>query len=131
MTKVDSMERFADFGVKGKFGKAWECGEAICGQAICGNEEIEGPIGKGLTGGRWGIWQKRTENGKPYSIREKFYIPKDPKSAGQLTQRNKFRSGMTAWGGLTQSEKEEYNKRGSKIGQMGQNIFMREYLNSN
>lgn len=130
MTKVSSMERFGDIGAHGKFGRPYEYGEGMYGTGEYGEEEPEIPAGKGLAGKRWGIYQKRTENGKSFIIKERFYSPKDPKSAGQLAQRNKFRNGYIAWGDLTELQKEEYNKRGSKIGQMGQNIFLKEYLNS-
>ena len=131
MTKVSSKERFFDSAARKKFGKAWKYGEKIYGQSTYGDEEIEVPVGKGFAGPRWGIYQKRTENGKSFTVREKFYIPSDPKSAGQLAQRTKFKNGMTAWNNLTTEQKESYNKEGSKIGQMGQNIFLKQYLNSN
>ncbi len=130
MGKLNFDEKFLDFRPQGKIGRGWECGDAICGEAECGNEEHEVPEGEGLAGRRWGVYQKMEANGDVIFVKKHFYIPKDPKTAGQLTQRNKFRDGMIAWGNLTTEQKEVYNKRGSKLGLPGQNVFLKEYLNS-
>ncbi len=141
MARVNSKERFSDFGARGKFGLAWEYGQKIYGQGHYGMEEIEwdynefgfATFGITLFGSddkRWGIYQKRIENGDVFFIRQDFYIPSDPKSVDQMTMRNKFSAGMIAWGNLTTEQKEVYNKKGSKLGLPGQNVFMKEYLNS-
>lgn len=130
MVKVNSQERFVDFGARGKFGMAWEYGEKIYGQDRYGVEEIEPPAGSGLSGKRWGIYQKRKKLGEVFYVKMHFYIPTNPNSTAQQTQRNKFKDGMTAWKDLTDEEKESYNKKGSKLGLPAQNVFLKEYLNS-
>ena len=139
MPRVNSKERFSDFGARGKFGLAWEYGQKIYGQGHYGMEEIEWDYneygipqyGRRIYGSddkRWGIYQKRIENGEVFFIRQDFYIPSNPNSAGQQTQRNKFSAGYVAWGNLTAEQKKVYNKRGSKLGLPGQNVFIKEYL---
>ena len=130
MAEVDLKERFLGSGIRGKLGKAYECGEAVCGEAICGEEEVAVPVGEGLEGEHWGVYQKIKANGRVLYIKRDFDTSADPNSAGQQTQRNKFSAGMIAWGNLTAEQKKSYNKKGSKLGLPGQNVFMKEYLNS-
>ncbi len=142
MTKVNSEERFLDFGVKGLFGTPWQYGERVYGQATYGLKEIEwdrneygipqyGKLIYGTDDKRWGIYQRRKENGRIFYVREEFYIPANPQSVPQQAWRTIFANGMTAWQALTQAEKNEYNKRANKLGMWGRNLFMKHYLNSN
>ena len=134
-------ERFFDFSVKGKFGKAWEYGQKIYGNNFYGMEEHEinaneygfKRYGKTLYGQddkRWGIYQKRHEQGKTFYIRESFMFPDNPQTVPQQAWRGIFTDGMTAWGNLTTEQKLVYHKRAQRFHLHGVNLFLREYLNS-
>jgi len=141
MAQKDPKERFVDIGVKGKFGQAWQYGEAIYAKAHYANEEIEWDRNEygipqhgwrvyGTDDKRWGIWQLRHRLGKRIFVKEAFYIPSNPQSEPQQARRTIFANGMTAWGGLTAEQQKEYNDKANKLGIFGFNLFMRNYLNS-
>ena len=153
MSIVESKERFLDFRVSGRFGKAWEYGQKVYGQGHYGEEEIEwdkneygftiyGLTEYGSDDKRWGIYQKRHSHRNTGSIptkyygpikyiRQKFYIPKQTITEAKTNNWNKFKSGMEAWQGLTKPEKMAYNKLGNKLHLHGVNLFLRNWLNSN
>lgn len=142
MAKKDSLERFADFGVRGLFGTPWQYGERVYEQGTYGLEEIEWDRNEygipqygwhiyGTDDKRWGIYQLRHRLGKRIFVRQQFYIPANPQSGPQQAWRTIFTNGMIAWGLLTQAEKNEYNKRANKYNLHGVNLFMKHYLNSN
>jgi len=142
MAQKDPKERFVDFGVKGKFGQAWQYGESIYAKAHYANEEIEWDRNEygipqygwhvyGTDDKRWGIWQLRHRLGKRIFVKEAFYIPSNPQSEAQQAWRTVFANGMAAWGGLTKEQQKVYNDKANKLGIFGFNLFMREYLNSN
>lgn len=141
MPTVKSKERFFDFGVIKKFGRAWEYGQKIYGQGQYGETEIEfllfgygvqlyGFSEYGSDNPRWGIYQRRHDNGKVIYVRENFYIPKQTMSEAKQANWDKFKSGMEAWALLTSGEKEEYNKEAHKLKLHGVNLFLRRWLNS-
>ena len=141
MAKKDSTERFLDFGVRGKFGKAWELGQIIFGQGHFGEKEIEwdknefgfatfGITKFGSDDKRWGIYQRRKEQGKIFFIKENFYTPKNPRTETQQNWRNNFIAGMAAWALLTDEQKKWYRERANKLGLPAQNLFLKSYLKS-
>ena len=142
MTKVSSTERVNDFGLIKKLGTAYEYGQKIYGANYYGNEEvynipseygakIYGDFLYGQTNEIWGIYQRRHKQGKVVYIRLRFYTPANPQTVPQQSHRATFAAGMTAWGVLTQEQKDVYNERAKSLHLHGVNLFMREYLNSN
>lgn len=138
-TEKDTTERFFDFGAHGKFGLAWEYGEKIYGQGHYGDEEVEWDYNEfgfatfgitkfGSDDTRYGIYQKRTKDKKPYIDRQDFYVPGNPKTAGQTTQRNKMTPAWVWYNGKTDQQKKEDQKNGSKIGLTGPQYSMKIYL---
>lgn len=141
MAQKEPKERFLDFGVRGKFGKAWQYGEAIYSKAHYANKEEEWDRNEygipqlgwriyGTDDKRWGIWQLKHRLGKRIFTRGKFYIPSNPQTAPQQAWRAVFANGMTAWGALTSEQQKEYNDKANKLGLLGKNLFMKNYLNS-
>ena len=78
----------------------------------------------------WGIYQRRHNKGKVVYAKMKFYIPSNPRTVPQQNWRAVFGAGMTAWGNLTNEQKEVYNERAKSLHLHGVNLFMREYLKS-
>lgn len=77
-----------------------------------------------------GIYQVRTQYNKKVCVREKYYMPKDPKTAGQVARRSVFASAVSAWQALSDEVKEEYKKLAYCQPKSGYNIFLGEYLKS-
>lgn len=138
-TKKNTTERFNDFGVHGKFGKAWEYGERVYGEQHYGVEEEEwdrneygfktyGKTEYGSDDKRWGVYQQRSEQGKTFISRENFRTPSNPQSVAQTTQRNKMTPAWIWYNAKTDQQKKEDQKNGSKIGLTGPQFSMREYL---
>jgi hypothetical protein len=141
MPKVQSTERFFDFGVIQKFGKPYEYGQKIYGEGHFGEEEIEmlltgygiqlyGHDEFGADNFRWGIYQRRHKAGKVIYVRENFYQGWGPGSEAQTATRTNFKNGMDAWKLLTRQERNAYNIRGHKLKIHGVNLFLRNWLKS-
>lgn len=78
-----------------------------------------------------GIYQMRlTKTGKR-PIKMKFYTPTNPQTVAQQNNRQKFADAMTAWGALTEPQKDSYTERAKKVGLFGWNLFIREYYQQN
>lgn len=75
----------------------------------------------------------RTDNVKGYTTyyREPYYIPKNPRTAKQQAQRQKYAAGVAAWQNLTNEQKAIYNKRAKGRRYSGYHLFLKEYLLSN
>ena len=142
MTLVGATKRVNDFGLVGSLGQAYQYGAKIYGRGHYGDEEIYNPAGEygtrtygnfcyGDMDNIWGIYQRRHRQGKVIYSRLKFYIPSNPRTAPQQSNRTKFTTGMTAWGNLTQNQKNVYNERAQAKHLHGVNLYLREYLNSN
>ncbi len=78
-----------------------------------------------------GIFRRNNETGKVKYYRLDYYIPKNPRSAPQQTQRGKMTAAVLAWQGLTAPQKEVYNKNAIGKRMSGYNFFLKEYLLSN
>ena len=75
-----------------------------------------------------GIYQEKTRwPGWPCS-REKYYIPKNPRSGPQQANREKFSDAVAGWQMLTPEQKKTYNKRAIGKHMSGYNLFLREYM---
>jgi len=138
-TKTNSEERFFDLDARGKFGTPWELGEAICGQATCGNEEIKWgrneygvyQYGKHIYGSddkRWGVYRPRGKGKTKYTSRENFMMPKNPRSPGQTTQRNKMTPNWIAYRAKTDKQKKADAITGGKLGITGPQYHTKIYL---
>ena len=64
------------------------------------------------------------------TIRMDFYIPSNPQSPAQTTQRDKMAPGWAWYFAKTDEQKKEDQKKGSKIRLTGPQYSMRQYLNS-
>lgn len=64
-------------------------------------------------------------------LKMKFYTPTNPQTVAQQANRQKFADAMSAWGSLTDEQKNAYNKRARKLNLFGWNIFIREYYQAN
>ena len=54
--------------------------------------------------------------------------PKQPRTAGQVAQRNLMANVAEMWRGLSQGERDGYNDRANGRGMSGYNLFAKEFL---
>ena len=104
-------------------------------------EELKQIIGqaqpRGRVGDNW-VFQKCAEIfsncrdiNRPKLMIRRLVIPNDPKTPGQIAQRELFKQGIAAWKMLTPAQKAEYKARAKKRKlPSGYVLFMRDYLNS-
>lgn len=57
-----------------------------------------------------------------------YAIPKDPRSAGQVTQRTDFKNATLAWNALSSESKDFYNSKAYGQSYTGYNYFIHLYL---
>jgi len=76
----------------------------------------------------YGIYQMRRGVTGQIIVKERFYIPNNPRSVPQQTNRQKYADSVLAWQNLTDEQKSVYNKRVSGRKLSGYNLFQKEYL---
>lgn len=62
------------------------------------------------------------------NFRYPFYMQWAPRTVNQQAAAGTFAAGMTAWAGLTQEQKDEYNLKAKNLRMHGVNLFMREWM---
>jgi hypothetical protein len=135
-------DRFIEADSHGKFGVAYRFGERRYGKFQYGREEpllyignLDFPDtwhGKDITPvSRFGIYRRFTQGPIRRVVKNRYYIPANPRTVPQQARRTVYADGIIAWQGLTLPEKLSYNARAKGKTMSGYNLFMREYLNSN
>ena len=130
MAKVGALERFFDTTAYGRFGVPYKFGERIYGYFRYGREESKLDNRRDTPLSRFGIYQRRTRYNRRILVRERYYIPSNPRTAPQTAVRNTFANGMSSWASLTQEQKNVYNTRAKEYYMHGVNLYMREWLRS-
>lgn len=75
-----------------------------------------------------GYYQRRRGVKGEIIVRTKFYKPQNPDSEAQLLARAKWASGVSAWHGLDESQKQFYRDLQYPTHQSGFNRFMARYM---
>jgi hypothetical protein len=90
-----------------------------------GKPDVADPLGV------YGIYQMRKmKKGKGY-VKMKFYTPTNPRTEAQQANRQKFANAMSAWGSLTDEQKQAYIKRAKTRNMFGWGLFIREWWHQN
>jgi len=142
MVVVDKIDPPFALGARKKLGKATLHGEKRYAQVFYGEEEVDyGSVYYGTTirgkhkyaGGKefYGIYQRRKGINGQITVRSNFYIPSNPRTVPQQANRSTFADAVSFWQGLTEQQKEEYNKRVAHKNLSGYNLCIQEYLSSN
>lgn len=76
----------------------------------------------------YGIYQMRTRFGHRINVKEKFYVPTNPQTVPQQANRQDFADAVVAWQGLSDSQKQVYNKRARTRHMSGYNLFLRQKM---
>ena len=122
-----------------KLGIAYTYGQRIYGKLRYGIEEpilgeaqygirIYSDTKYGNAKGFFGIYRVLSVLGKQVVQKREFYIPSNPQSGPQQSNRQKITDGVAAWQALTDEQKDVYNERAKYKKLSGYNLFLREYL---
>lgn len=117
--------------IRKRFGKQPFYGQIVFGRSDYGSDLQFFDIGEVSPFQLSGIYQVRTRYNKKVVVRQKYYVPIDPKTASQIVRRSVFASAVSAWKSLSESLKDEYRKKSSCKKRSGYNVFLSEYLKSN
>lgn len=142
MSLPNSYERFIDTTTFGKVGIPYKFGERRYGKFYYGLEEPLLYIGNESTPTMWhgkditptsriGIYRRFTQGPVRRIVKNRFYIPTNPRTVPQQARRQVYADGVAAWQALTYPEKQVYNTRAKGRKLSGYNLFMQEYLRSN
>ena len=142
MSLPRSIERFFDTTTYGKEGVEYKFGERRYVKFRYGREEPLLFIGNDDTGTSWhgkditpisrfGIYRRFTQGPVRRIVKNRYYIPKNPRTVPQQARRAVYAAGVAAWQALTDPQKEVYNQRAKGRPYSGYNLFMQEYLRSN
>ena len=126
-------------GTRGKVGKPLQYGKKRYGYFEYGQTPpIHGPGqygycqyaagGYGEAWTKWGIYQIRTRSRSQKNIKEAFYIPANPQTEIQQTNRNKWKEAVASWNGLTDIQKEVYNEKAKGKPLTGHNLYVKQYM---
>lgn len=153
MVSVNPIDTLLGMQVRKKVGRATQYGRSIRGYLHYGEEQpVLGPGQYGVASpGKerygqvqmpWGVYRVRhvrekffeagdKERGEQYIQKNEFYIPANPQSVPQQTNRAKYAAAIVGWQGLTSSQKDVYNKKAEGKKMSGFNIYIREHMLSN
>lgn len=139
MVVVISPEKEIGDQIRKKLGRACQYGQRIYSKVRFGEQETV--VGPGKYGKRiyaiekygdatsyYGIYRIQKKGDKQTITKEDFYIPLNRKTIPQQANRLKFTNAVLGWQGLTDNQKEVYNKRAKYKKYSGYNLYLREYL---
>lgn len=124
---------------KKKLGRSYNFGRRLHGWFKYGEEErILGrsqygyaSYGKDIYGnarGIYGIYRIQPMLGGQVIIKQDFYIPSNPQTEPQQANRQKYADALLSWQGLTDDQKDVYNKKAKYKKYSGYNLYLSEYL---
>jgi hypothetical protein len=117
MALIHGTEKLLSLSARKRFGFSHSFGSAHFGYTRFGDFNVYS-----------GIYQKHNTPAGKRDSRMQFYWPTNPQTSPQQAWRAVFAQGFSDWGGLTPTEKAEYNRRARSRKMSGFNLFMREYL---
>lgn len=139
MAKVEGVEKLFSARPSGCFGKFNQFGISQLGFSLFGDSDVifpRGEFGSSVLGDSFfgdmillsGIYQNRTAWDHVPISREKYYIPKNPRSDLQQANREKMAIAVAAWQALSSEEKKVYNQNAVGLHMSGYNLFLSKYL---
>jgi len=139
MVVVEKMEVPFSFTTRKKIGKATMYGQRRYAQVRYGEERLVfGSVfyGRRIYGADiyadisdfYGIYKMKKGKERINLIKMDFYVPKNPQTEPQQTNRGKMTAAVAAWQVLTSEQKVAYNKRATHKHYFGYQLFLKEYL---
>ena len=124
---------------KKKLGRAYNFGKRMHGRFEYGQEERilgRSQYGYAVYGkdvysdarSVYGIYRIQPTLQGQIIIKQDFYIPSNPQTVSQQTNRTIFADAVFTWQGLTDNQKEVYNKKTKYKNLSGYNLYISEYL---
>ena len=142
MVVINYPEKAIGDQIRKKLGRPHQYGQRIYAKVKYGEQETI--IGPGQYGQRiygieqygeaanlCGIYRIQTIDSQQTIIKHTFYIPSNPQTVPQQSNRSKFANAIIGWQGLTSDQKNVYNERAKYKNISGYNLYISEYLLSN
>lgn len=107
------------FIATGKLGNAWGFGQILFGDSQFGYSL---PLG--------GIYHRYRSKKGIFVRKMRYYVPSNPRTTLQQSNRQKFSDAVSAWHALTSEERALYNENAKGKGMFGFNLFISEYMKS-
>ena len=76
----------------------------------------------------FGIYQLRNCVEGKIVVKEKFYIPANPRTEIQQANRSLFASAVSSWQSLPLEQRENYNNRAKSKPYSGYNLYIRDFI---
>ena len=139
MPEIQGIDKLVSYSPAKRVGKHREYGRSMFAFSEFGDEHlyfVNYPYGSAVFGDTpfgfhlifTGIFRRDNVTGEVKYYREPYYVPKNPRTGPQQTNRQKLANGVAAWQALTSEQKNTYNKKAIGKGMSGYNLFLREYL---
>jgi len=130
MPEVVGLEKLLSFVAKKKFGGWPQYGTSQFGYSHFGDDDVSIEVVGQPPILLSGIYRTDNVTGQTRNYRQPYRIVRNPRSELQQANRQKMADGVIAWRGLTDYEKNQYNKNAVRKGMSGYNLFLHEYLRS-
>ena len=139
MVEVQGIDKLLSALPRKRFGKFNQLGMTQLGFSNLGDSDIffaRSPLGIFVLGldeiadliQLSGIYRTDNVTGRTKYYREPFYITKNPQTEPQQDNRQKFANAVLAWQGLTQVQKNQYNKLATGRHMSGYNLFIHWFM---
>jgi len=128
MPIVQGVEKLFSITATKRFGKHRFLGSSIFGFSNFGIDDTKVKIGNDKEIVLTGIYALKHLNGKRFYARHNYYLPYNPRTEIQQSNRLTFKNAVIAWQGLTENERLLYNKRAKNKNYSGYNLFISEYM---
>lgn len=139
MPEVKGLDKLFSLSPVGQFGKPQSFGLSMFGFSNFGDSDIcifsyeFGILNFGVSlfadfFELSGIYQRAGCYGKFKLWRKPYFIPPNPRTIPQQTNRQKIADGILAWRDLTTEQKAFYNEKALGKHMSGYNVFLRQFL---
>ena len=128
MPEIIGMEKLASLLARKRLGRHREYGRGMFAFSVYGEEDEFISTSGGGQIQTTGIYKKQFLGDRKLNYRLPYYIPYNPRTGPQQTNRQGLADGVAAWQLLTDEQKAVYNKRTLGRGMSGYNLFLKEYL---
>lgn len=142
MSEIQEAEKVGSLDVVKRLGRHRQYGRSMFAFSVFGEEEEflhitdygyssfgENHFGEHII--LTGIYKIVTTGEKRTPTRLDYYVPKNPRSGSQQTNRGKLSSAVVAWQNLTDEQRLSYNEKAKYLRMSGYNYFVKNYLLSN
>lgn len=121
-------ESLPGLDTRGKLCYGTGFGFATLGNTRLGDDRLQGGIYQRRMAGYNQFTGKPTGKKKFYYVKMRNYAPTNPRTTLQQANRAKMTAACAGWNSLTIEQKSIYNKRATRAGKVGRQLYISEYL---